>query len=79
MSKPMMLRVEPELHEQSGEVKSVHAVPSIPQRKLPSRNAIYCFPPGTSEADKQHDIEQIEKFIEHVKAKKQLTGGKRKE
>ena len=31
---------------------------------------IYCFPPGNSEADKQHDIAQVDKFIEHIKAKR---------
>lgn len=35
-----------------------------------TNKAIYCFPKGTSEADKQHDIAQIEEFIAHVKAKR---------
>jgi hypothetical protein len=48
------------------------------ESERPDNKAIYCFPPGTSEADKQHDIEQVNLWIEHVKAKKQLTGGKRK-
>jgi hypothetical protein len=46
-------------------------VPEIPQFKpTKTDTAIYCFPPGTSEADKQHDIAEINKFIEYVKAKK---------
>lgn len=31
--------------------------------------AIYCFPPGTSKADKQHDIAEVNKFIEHIRSK----------
>lgn len=46
-------------------------VPQLPEFKpISTDKAIYCFPPGTSEADKQHDIEQINKFIEHIKAKR---------
>lgn len=63
-------------------------VPETPQFKPSSTDkTIYCFPPGTSEADKQHDIEQINKFIEHVRAKRKksapptmnITGNKERE
>lgn len=64
------------LHSQPEGFKSVHAVPSIPKFKPSTTNkAFYCFPAGTSEADKQHDIEQVNLFIESIKAKRKLTGG----
>jgi hypothetical protein len=47
-------------------------VPDSPVFKPTSTNkAIYCFPPGTSEADKQHDIAEVNKFIAHIKSKRQ--------
>jgi hypothetical protein len=50
-------------------------MPDVPQFKkpmssLPDNRAIYCFRPGASEADKQHDIAEVEKFVEYVKAKR---------
>jgi hypothetical protein len=57
-------------------------MPDVPQFKkpmpLPPENeVIYCFPPGTSEADKQHNIKQIEQFIEHIKATRRKRQQKR--
>lgn len=47
-------------------------VPDSPKPFKPTvtDKAIYCFPPGTSEADKQHDIEQINLWIESIKKRK---------
>ena len=46
-------------------------VPESPKFKPTETNTtIYCFKPGASEADKQHDIEQVNKFIDHIKAKR---------
>lgn len=49
-------------------------MPKVPDSPKPPKQsetkAIYCFPPGTSEADKQHDIAEIDKFIEYVKAQR---------
>lgn len=46
-------------------------VPDSPQLKpTKTDTAIYCFPLGTSDADKQHDIDQVNKFVEHIKAKR---------
>jgi hypothetical protein len=45
-------------------------VPESPKFKPSATDTtIYCFPPGTSEADKQHDIAEVNKFIEHIKSK----------
>lgn len=50
-------------------------VPDSPKFKPTVQNkTIYCFPKGTSEADKQHDIAQVEAFIASVRAKKKVTG-----
>jgi hypothetical protein len=52
-------------------------VPEVPQFKpTKTDTTIYCFPPGTSEADKQHDIAEVNKFIEHIKAKKRKHDAK---
>jgi hypothetical protein len=50
-------------------------MPKVPPSPKPFKTssktqAIYCFPKGTSGANQQHDIEQINKFIDYVKAKK---------
>lgn len=46
-------------------------VPEFNLPKPPQRDrTIYCFPPGTSEADKQHDIAAVNEFVEHIKAKR---------
>lgn len=46
-------------------------VPEYPQFKpTKTDTTIYCFKPGASEADKQHDITLIDEFIEHIKAKR---------
>ena len=50
-------------------------MPDVPQFKKPTpeppkNRAIYCFRPGASKEDKQHDIRQIEQFIEHIKVKR---------
>lgn len=46
-------------------------VPETPKFEPTTKDkAIHCFPPGTSEAEKQHDIAGIEKFVEYVKSKR---------
>lgn len=55
--------------EQSEATKSF-TVPVAPKFEQPKSRAIYCFPPGTSEADKQDDIEQVNLWIESIKARR---------
>lgn len=50
-------------------------MPKVPKSPKPFKpsvtdKAIYCFPPGTSEADKQHDIRQVNLWIEGIKKRK---------
>lgn len=46
-------------------------MPKVTKTNLPKLpepvKAFYCFTPGTSEADKQNDIAEVEKFVEHIK------------
>lgn len=53
-----------------GASKAIPVVPAPVFRPTTTNKAIYCFPPGTSEADKQHDIEQVNLWIEYIKAKR---------